>query len=78
MIYETFSIDLADSYHFVCVAEETINSAFGDDNSSALDANTATCPETDEDWILALGVVHEFDDFVQQNADRWNAHAVTY
>lgn len=59
------------------VPQLTVKSFFGDNNGAALNANAATGPDAYEYRIYALGMVHQLDQLVQQDANRGRSHAVT-
>lgn len=59
------------------VSQLAVECLLGDDNGASLNANTATGADANEYGIHTLGMVHQFDQFMQQDANRGRSHAVT-
>lgn len=59
------------------VPQLAVKGLLGDDNGASLNANAATGADANEYGIHTLGMVHQLDQFVQQDANRGRSHAVT-
>lgn len=59
------------------VPQLAVESFIGDNNGAALNANAAAGADAYEYRIYTLGMVHQLDQLVQQDANRGRSHAVT-
>lgn len=56
--------------------EQSIDGILGNDYGTTFNTDSTARPDPDEDRILALGVVHQLDHLVQQDAERRHSHSV--
>lgn len=76
VIYLIWGDISATTYKLMGVPQLPIEGIFGDDDGAAVDANSSARSYPDEDGILALGVVHQLDHLMHQDADRGRSHAM--
>lgn len=63
-------------WQIVRAFQHSVNGLVGYYDGSGLETDATASSDTEEDRVLHLGVVHEFDDLVEEDSDRWRAHSV--
>lgn len=63
-------------HHLIGAPHQAVHCVITNDHGAPLHANPATRSDSDEDRVLALGVIAEFDHLVQENANGGHAHSV--